>query len=387
MTSLELLLSAIRKPKHHHRAVESPNEHSNGATSREVDSDEDNNRNVPQTQHGDEDSHELNPDKEKHFKIGDCRGAIQAARKLCGKCVNDTRVQIIIILLITVNSIMMGIATYSFVKDNPAMNKAFETTDLVFLIIFTVELALQFIYYGIRFFLDGWLVFDFIIIVTSWSLSGIQVVRAFRIFRAFRLTTRVKVLKDLLTALFSVMPRMGAISLLLFLIFFIFAILMTSLWKDLYQDGETLEDYFGRLDATFFTLFQVLTLDNWASISREVMAVQSWAWLPMIAFILISAFIVVNLVIAVVCDAISALHGDQKASLMGQNTNDEDDDGDDNDQEPIQVDVKEKLHTLERQVEELAAMQEETMHTLQYLTRHLQAAKKVEASTPKRGWL
>jgi 5-bromo-4-chloroindolyl phosphate hydrolysis protein len=35
------------------------------------------------------------------------------------------------------------------------------------------------------------------------------------------------------------------------------------------------------------------------------MAVYSWAWIPIVSFILLSAFIVVNLVIAVICDAIS----------------------------------------------------------------------------------
>jgi chaperonin cofactor prefoldin len=54
--------------------------------------------------------------------------------------------------------------------------------------------------------------------------------------------------------------------------------------------------------------------------------------------------------------------------------------------EPVHVDVKQHLESLERQVEELMRMQQQTMHTLQYMTRHLQA-KKIEAVTPKKGWL
>jgi hypothetical protein len=170
---------------------------------------------------------------------------------------------------------------------------------------------------------------------------------------------------------------------LLFLIFFIFAILMTSLWKDLYYDNETSQDYFSRLDATFFTLFQIMTLDNWAGISREIMAVNSWAWIPFIAFVLISAFIVVNMIIAVICEAIGALHSDQRAMIMGQSGSGEEVN---KDFEPVHVDVKQHLESLERQVDELTRMQQQTMHTLQYMARHLQA-KKMETVTPKKGWL
>lgn len=304
--------------------------------------------------------------------VAKTKNKIHNVRQLSGKIVNDTRSQFVIILLIAINAIMLGIATYPFVKDNPQTSHRFEVTDMVFLIIFTVELGMQFIYRGFHLFLDGWLIFDFVIIVTSWSFSEVQIIRAFRIFRAFRLVTRVKVLQNLVTALFSVVPRMGAIGLLLILIFFIFAILMTSMWKDLYENGETEQDYFSRLDATLFTLFQVMTLDEWAGITRQVMAVQSWAWFPMITFVVITAFIVINLIIAVICDAIAALHADQKAMIHGERFDEHDDDGID---EPPDVDVKKQLQSLEQQVEELSRMQEQTMHSLQYLTRHLQAKK------------
>ena len=305
-------------------------------------------------------------------------GPIKRFRNLCGAVINNTRVQILIILLIAVNAIMMGIATFPFVKDNPQVNHKFEVTDQVFLIIFTVELFMQFVYRGFHLFLDGWLVFDFVIILMSWSFSEVQIIRAFRIFRAFRLITRVKVLQNLIVALFGVVPRMAAIGLLLLLIFFIFAILMTSMWKDLWFDGDTSQDYFSRLDATFFTLFQIMTLDEWAGIAREVMVVQHWAWLPIITFVIITAFVVINLIIAVICDAISALHADQKAMIHGQRSTDM---GEEESMvDPDDLDIKKQLQTLEQQIEELSRMQEQTMHSLQYLTRHLQAKKIMKKS-------
>lgn len=141
------------------------------------------------------------------------RHKIRKYRDLCGKIVNDTRVQIFIILLIAINGIMLGLATFPFIKDDIVRSSAFEVTDTVFLIIFTIELGMQFIYNGLHLFLDGWLVFDFIVICTSWAFAEVQVIRAFRIFRSFRLITRVKTLQNLVTAIFSVVPRIAGITL------------------------------------------------------------------------------------------------------------------------------------------------------------------------------
>ena len=128
----------------------------------------------------------------------ECLDSINQLRYHCGMFVNNQYVQLFIIVLIMVNAIMMGLATFDFIKDNPQLNDAFETTDQVFLVIFTIELGLQFIYHGFRLLLDGWLVFDLIIIVTSWSFAQVQIIRAFRVFRALRLVTRIKILKNLI---------------------------------------------------------------------------------------------------------------------------------------------------------------------------------------------
>ena len=121
----------------------------------------------------------------------------QEFRYRCGVIVNSEFSQFFIVYLIALNAIMMGIGTFDFVQDNPKVDDAFEMVDTVFLIIFTVELAMQFAFYGWRLILDGWLVFDLIIITLSWAFASVQIIRAFRIFRAFRLITRIKVLKNL----------------------------------------------------------------------------------------------------------------------------------------------------------------------------------------------
>jgi hypothetical protein len=189
-----------------------------------------------------------------------CWGYIKKLRDLCGEVVNHEKVQLLIIALIIVNAIMMGIATFDFVAKNKQRRMAFERTDNIFLIIFTIESGMQLIYHGWRLFLDAWLFFDISIIIISWSMSHMQIIRAFRVFRAFRLITRLKSLKNLVMALFSVAPSVGAIMSLLVLIMYIYAVLCTVLFKDFYSRGITEEDYFSRLDTSLFTLFQMITL-------------------------------------------------------------------------------------------------------------------------------
>jgi hypothetical protein len=124
--------------------------------------------------------------------------SINTIRFNVGMLVNNGRVQFFIVLLIVINAAMMGVATYDIVKKNPDIDAAFETIDQTFLIIFTVELCMQFVYLGWRLVLDGWLLFDLVIILTSWSFSSVQIIRAFRVFRALRLVTRIKIMKNLL---------------------------------------------------------------------------------------------------------------------------------------------------------------------------------------------
>jgi hypothetical protein len=242
---------------------------------------------------------------------------VRKFRNVCGAFVNDDRVQLVMVILIVINAIMMGVATFSFVTDNEKVNNAFQKTDEAFLSLFTIELGLQLIYHGFHLFLDGWLLFDFCIIIMSWSLESMQVIRAFRVFRAVRLVTRLKALKNLLIALFAVAPSMAGIVALLLLIMYIYAVMCTVLFKPLYSEGVTDEDYFGSLFASLFTLFQMMTLENWAAVVRQVQVSYSWAWAVFSSYLLMTSFILYSLIIAVVCDAVKVTeHQDEKEEQL-----------------------------------------------------------------------
>ena len=290
-------------------------------------------------------------------------------RKLCGKVVMDDRVQLFIVALIALNAAMLGLGTFDFVNDNEKISSYFQVVDEILLTIFTVELGLNLIFSGLHLFLDGWLVFDFIIIVVSWSFESVQIIRAFRIFRALRLITRVQVMKNLVLALFNVMPKFGAISLLLGLICYIFAVMFTQLFGDLYENHQTDVDYFSRLDSSLFTLFQIITLDSWGVIARSVIKVHKWAWVPFTVFLTVSGFIVVNLIIAVICDSVSTLGNQQKAAIHGE-------DPKDLVEERPRLNIHEQYDVVDKQLNELKQLQTQTMNTLQHIMRHMKAKKK-----------
>jgi len=122
---------------------------------------------------------------------------IQLVRYRAGLIVYDKYVQKLVVLLILSNAIVMGIDTFQFVRHNPGVANAFDKIDMAFLIVFTIELGMQFIFHGVNLLRDGWLVFDLVVITSSWAVAELRIVRAFRIFRAFRLITRIKLMKNL----------------------------------------------------------------------------------------------------------------------------------------------------------------------------------------------
>lgn len=292
-------------------------------------------------------------------------------RNLCGDLVNHPRVQLFILLLIVVNALMMGVATFDFVTENPEVEGAFDLTDNIFLFIFSVELGMQFIFMGFNIFRDGWLVFDFLIIVPSWLLDNLQIIRAFRIFRALRIITRIQTMRNLVTAVLDIMPRLGAITALLSIIFYIFAVLFTDLFGDL----ELEQPYFTSLDRTVMTLFVFMTME-WAEVAREVMGNDGywWAWAPFIMFVMVTGFIVFNLIIAVVCDAVAVIENEQNLETNLENSG-MGEEGMRGVFQGMESEEKQIIDNLEGRISSVLKTQKEMLATLESLTQRLIATQ------------
>jgi Ion transport protein len=99
----------------------------------------------------------------------------QEFRSLCGSFVNHPYIQTLMVALIVVNALLMGVSTSDAITDHDDRVHLLDSMDQAFLIGFTIELFLQFVYRGRALFTDGWLVFDFVILVSSWSFEKLQV--------------------------------------------------------------------------------------------------------------------------------------------------------------------------------------------------------------------
>jgi voltage-gated sodium channel len=118
-----------------------------------------------------------------------------------------------------------------------------------------------------------------------------------RVLRVLRLVAIVPSMRRVVGALLSALPGMGSIAALLALIIYVSAVMATKLF------GPAAPAFFGTLGASLFSLFQVMTVEGWPDIAREVMAVRPGAWLFFVVYLLVSTFAVLNLFIAVVVNA------------------------------------------------------------------------------------
>merc|ERR1711862_570208 len=98
-----------------------------------------------------------------------------------------------------------------------------------------------------------------------------------------------------------------------------------------------------------FTLFQMMCLDDWGDVAREVSAIYSYAGLLFIVFLLFTTFCMLNMFVAVFCFAVHELEEIRLAAKKAKRGSDEDDDDD-----SIEMDSC-AIHSFLDQEQELAA--------------------------------
>jgi len=233
--------------------------------------------------------------------------------------VESNRFQRFIIAVIIVNAVTLGLETSPSAV--AAAGGLLWMLDRIALSIFVVEIALKLVVYRHNFFRDGWNVFDFLVVSVTLAPAGegVAVLRALRILRALRLVSVVPSMRKVVNALLKAIPGMISVLTLLLLVFYIAAVMATKLF------AESFPDWFGSLGASFYTLFQIMTLESWSmGIVRPVMEVYPLAWLFFVLFILLTTFAVLNLFIAIVVDAMSVTDHEEQEQTRALVTTDHD---------------------------------------------------------------
>lgn len=216
-----------------------------------------------------------------------------------------------IIILILFNAITLGLETDKGIQAE--YGQLLKWTDTTLLSIFTIEILLKLYAYRGHFFKSGWNVFDFLIVAIAWvPASGpLSVLRAFRILRVLRLLSVVPQMRRVISALGHSIPGMSSVIGVLLLIFYVCAVLATKLFGQ--HPDPNMQEWFGSISASAYTLFQVMTLESWSmGIVRPTMEIFPWSGIFFIPFIIVTSFAVLNLFIGIIVDAMQMAQVDSR---------------------------------------------------------------------------
>jgi len=226
---------------------------------------------------------------------------ISAIRSPLQSFIEHPRVQNAIITLILINAVLLGMETSSSIMQQAG--QLIVAVDRIILAVFVIEIILRITVYGRDFWRDPWSLFDFgVVAIALIPASGpFAVLRALRVLRVLRLLTMVPSMRRVVGALVGAIPGLGSIGVMLLIFYYVFAVIATTLF------GATYPEWFGSLGKSFYTLFQIMTLESWSmGIVRPVMESFPYAWAFFVPFILIATFTMLNLFIAIIVSAMQS---------------------------------------------------------------------------------
>ncbi len=212
----------------------------------------------------------------------------------------------VITAVILFNAVLLGLETMPDVM--AVAGPLILALDAACLAIFVAELAAKMVAQGRRFWRDGWNLFDFVIVgIAILPGSGtFAVLRALRILRVLRIVSVFPRLRRVVEGLITALPGMASVFVLMGIIFYIGAVMATTLF------GASFPDWFGSLQRSGYTLFQIMTLESWSmGIVRPVMEVYPYAWTFFLPFILMTTFAVVNLLVGLVVNSMQDAHSEE----------------------------------------------------------------------------
>jgi len=263
--------------------------------------------------------------------------------KLCRNIVSSNRFEQFIIFVIIINCLLIGVETYS----NNSIIANIQTSALI---IFIIEIFIRYTASKstIDYLKNGWNIFDVSIVIVclipeslfqnSETIAALRVLRVFRILRLLRANEEIRLIVAVLVKSVSALFY----NTVFFLIFmYLFAIIGTTLFKlpnSETSDPETKKilieyinttpnapqvspDPYKDLGETFFTLFRVLTGEDWTDIrynlqkASEMKLIKVSPWIITtyhVLWYIISAFLLLNLLVGAILNNYQIIMDDFK---------------------------------------------------------------------------
>lgn len=254
----------------------------------------------------------------------------QPVRARVARFYNSFRVQMFVACLIGAN-FLTNIIEKEIDPHGTNYENEFIALEYVYNILFTMELGINmYSHCCCSFWRSGWNIFD-VVVVTIGIINMVhlplpdsfRMLRMMRAFRVLRLFKRVRSLNKIIIAIAHAVPGVINAFLLLTIVMCIYAILAVEFFINVgdqcHEADSGLEpslrgrcfgeEYFGSFSKSLYSFFQVLTGESWSeAIARPVLWWYTDPWLSLgsavffVSFVLISAFVLTNVVVAVLLD-------------------------------------------------------------------------------------
>lgn len=248
-------------------------------------------------------------------------------RDLAKIITNNQKFEIFIVLVILLNSFLIGVETY-------IESETLKIIQFANLLVFTIEIILRFIACEKTktFFKDGWNIFDLTLVIIGYlpdtlfeSSSAMLAFRVLRVLRVLRLLRVNKEIKLIVSVLLKSVTSLFYNSLLFLIFFYLFALIGVSLFKmpdpnslnekllqnyEMYIEntsdthGEYI-DPFGDIGEALFTLFRELTGEDWTDVRYNLLYANELGLIKVnssiittyhVVWIIFAAFLLLNLV-------------------------------------------------------------------------------------------
>ncbi len=222
-------------------------------------------------------------------------------RNSLARVVDSGPFTVVVLATIVVNAVVLGLQTYEGATER--WGEALDLVNAACLAVFIVELLVRIASYWPRpweFFRSGWNIFDFVVIAAAFVPGIRQNATLLRLARLLRIVRIVRVLPDLRVLLLGVwrsVPPLASIGAVTAMILFVYGMVGWILFAD------DLPEQWGNIGRAMLTLFVMLTLEDFPVYMADAMAIEPWAWVYFVSFILVAAFIVLNVLIGVVLNS------------------------------------------------------------------------------------
>ena len=227
------------------------------------------------------------------------------------KIVDSERFQIFIGSVIVANAVVLGLETYAGIMESYGSILIFLNS--AFYAVFLAELVLRIVSYGTRpwnFFRSGWNIFDFIVIGGALIPAIREQATVLRLLRLARIVRLLRFLPDarvLILTITKATPSVVSMAVLTLLLLFVYGIIGWTLF------GAAMPASWGNVGSAMLTLFVLLTLENFPTYLQEAREITPWATVFFLSYVLIAAFIIVNLLIGVVLSAMERAREEEAA--------------------------------------------------------------------------